>query len=51
MRKVGSVVDLAPLFAGQGSKLTHILDNPPDIHPTDAGHAVIAEALVRAYKK
>jgi lysophospholipase L1-like esterase len=46
-----TVVDLAPLFAGQGSKLTHIQDNPPDIHPTDAGHAVIAEALVRAYKK
>ncbi|CAA9574376.1 MAG: hypothetical protein AVDCRST_MAG18-2367 [uncultured Thermomicrobiales bacterium] len=44
-------VDLAPLFAGQAGKLTHILDQTPDIHPTDAGYIAIAEALLRAYKK
>ena len=46
-----TTVDIAPLFAGQGGKLTHVLDPTPDIHPTDAGHAVIAEALLKAYKK
>jgi lysophospholipase L1-like esterase len=46
-----TTVDIAPLFAGQGGKLTHILDPTPDIHPTDAGHTVIAEALLKAYKR
>ncbi|MGN6672419.1 MAG: SGNH/GDSL hydrolase family protein [Thermomicrobiales bacterium] len=45
-----TTVDLAPLFAGQGGQLTHILDSPPDIHPNDAGYAVIAEAIQRAYR-
>jgi hypothetical protein len=44
-------VDLAPLFAGKGGTLTHILDPTPDIHPTDAGYAVIADVLLRAYRR
>jgi lysophospholipase L1-like esterase len=43
-----TVVDLYPLFAGRVAVLTHILDSPPDIHPTDAGHAEIAQAVLRA---
>ncbi|HEY8600070.1 MAG TPA: GDSL-type esterase/lipase family protein [Thermomicrobiales bacterium] len=46
-----TTIDIAPLFAGQGGKLTHVLDSTPDIHPTDAGHMVIAEALLKAYKR
>jgi lysophospholipase L1-like esterase len=42
-----TVVDVSPLFTGRVAALTHILDTPPDIHPTDAGHAVIAEAVLR----
>jgi lysophospholipase L1-like esterase len=45
-----TVVDVYPLFAGRVAVLTHILDTPPDIHPTDAGHAVIAEAVLRALR-
>jgi lysophospholipase L1-like esterase len=45
-----TVVDVSPLFAGRVAVLTHILDTPPDIHPTDAGHAVIAEAVLRALR-
>jgi lysophospholipase L1-like esterase len=45
-----TTVDLAPLFAGQGGQLTHVLDSPPDIHPNDAGYAIIAAALRQAYR-
>jgi lysophospholipase L1-like esterase len=45
-----ATVDLFPLFAGKAGTLTHILDSPPDIHPTDAGYAVIADAVARAYQ-
>ena len=45
-----ATVDLFPLFAGKAGTLTHILRSPPDIHPTDAGYAVIAEAVARAYQ-
>jgi lysophospholipase L1-like esterase len=45
-----ATVDLFPLFAGQAGTLTHILDSPPDIHPTDAGYAVIADAVTRTYQ-
>jgi lysophospholipase L1-like esterase len=30
--------------------LTHILDTPPDIHPTDAGHRVLAQAVLDALR-
>ena len=46
-----ATVDIAPLFAGQAGTLTHILDPTPDIHPTDAGHTIIAEALLKVYRK
>jgi hypothetical protein len=32
----------------RGIALTHVLDTPPDPHPNDAGHAVIAEAMLDA---
>ncbi len=43
-----TLVDLAPTFAGRGGTLTHIRDTPPDIHPTDSGHAAIADLLTSA---
>lgn len=43
-----TLVDLAPTFAGRGGTLIHIRDTPPDIHPTDAGHAAIADLLKEA---
>lgn len=43
------VVDVHPLFRGQAPSLTHITDTPPDIHPNDAGHAVIAAAFLRRW--
>ena len=46
-----TLVELAPLFNKQGAKLTHIADKTPDIHPNDAGHAAIAEAIKKVYKK
>jgi lysophospholipase L1-like esterase len=38
----------APSFEGQGGELTHVLDARFDPHPNDAGHRVIAEAIVAA---
>jgi lysophospholipase L1-like esterase len=46
-----SLVNIAPLFDNQGAKLTHIGANPLDIHPNDAGHNTIAEAIKKVYKK
>lgn len=43
-----TTVDLFPLFAGQAATLTHIATG--DIHPNDAGYAVIAVALQSAYR-
>jgi lysophospholipase L1-like esterase len=37
-----------PSFDGRGGALTHVLDQQFDPHPNDAGHAVIAESVVRA---
>lgn len=45
-----TTVDLFPLFVGKAGTLTHIRAPQPDIHPTDAGHATIAEALGAAYR-
>lgn len=45
-----TTVDLFPLFAGRAGTLTHILDAEPDVHPTDAGYRVIADAIVAAYQ-
>lgn len=43
------IVDVHPLFRGRAPALTHIADTPPDIHPNDAGHAVIASAFLRRW--
>jgi lysophospholipase L1-like esterase len=45
-----ALVDLAPLFNKQGARLTHIADATPDIHPNDAGHGTIAEAIKKVYR-
>jgi len=46
-RRYGAtVVDVYPLFVGRGPTLTHVAAG--DIHPTDAGHLVIAGAFQRA---
>jgi lysophospholipase L1-like esterase len=37
-----------PSFDGRGNELTHVLDTPFDPHPNDAGHRVIAEAMLEA---
>jgi lysophospholipase L1-like esterase len=42
-------VDLFAPFAGRGGALTHILDADRDIHPNDAGYAVITAAVEAAY--
>jgi len=43
-----TVADAAPPFDGRGGELTHVLDEPFDPHPNDAGHAVIADAIASA---
>lgn len=44
-----TIVDVYPLFVGKGPSLTNVLENG-DVHPTNAGHAVIASAFRDAYK-
>jgi len=46
-----TTVDLFPLFASRAGTLTHILDTEPDVHPTDAGYRVIADAVIAAYRQ
>lgn len=41
-----TVVDVYPAFVGRGTQLTHIAQG--DIHPTDAGYALIAHLFLRA---
>jgi hypothetical protein len=52
MRDVASkyerVAVAEPSFDGRGGDLTHVLDAQFDPHPNDAGHRVIAEALLDA---
>ena len=38
----------APSFEGRGGELTHVLDAAFDPHPNDAGHGVIADAILVA---
>ena len=33
-------------FQGEGQFLTHLLDDPPDAHPNDAGYVEIADAFL-----
>ena len=37
-----------PSFDGRGGKLTHVLDAVFDPHPNDAGHRIIADAVLEA---
>lgn len=45
-----TLVDLAPIFKGEADTLTNIVATPADIHPNDAGHAAIAEAIKKVYR-
>jgi acyl-CoA thioesterase-1 len=40
--------DVFPLFQNRGSELTHAAEMPPDVHPNDGGHYLIARAVVAA---
>ena len=44
----GRVAVAEPSFEGRGGELTHVLDEPFDPHPNDAGHRIIADAVVEA---
>ncbi|MBI2756251.1 MAG: SGNH/GDSL hydrolase family protein [Chloroflexi bacterium] len=43
------VLDIEPLFRGRGLAFTHVA--ALDAHPTDAGYAVIADALIEALRQ
>jgi lysophospholipase L1-like esterase len=45
-----TVVDVYPLFVGKAADLTHIGEGTLDIHPTNAGYAVITTAFRKAYR-
>jgi lysophospholipase L1-like esterase len=45
-----TAVDVYALFLGRVATLTHIADATPDVHPTDAGHRVIAQAVLAALR-
>jgi hypothetical protein len=40
-----------PSFDGRGGELTHVNDEDFDPHPNDAGHRVIADAMLAALAK
>ena len=42
------LADVFPLFQGRGPELTHIAELPPDVHPNDSGHYLMAVAVVTA---
>ena len=42
------LADVFPLFQDRGSELTHVAELPPDVHPNDGGHYLMAQALVTA---
>ncbi len=42
------VADPRAAFVGRSLELTHINDTPPDFHPNDAGHRLIADAFLKA---
>jgi hypothetical protein len=48
--KYEHVAVAAPSFAGQSASapLTHVLDETFDPHPNDAGHRIIADAIMEA---
>ncbi len=42
------LADVFPLFQNRGSELTHIAEVPPDVHPNDGGHYLMAQVVVTA---
>jgi len=42
------LADVFPLFQGRGPELTHAAELPPDVHPNDSGHYLLALAVVTA---
>jgi LPXTG-motif cell wall-anchored protein len=40
--------DVFPFFQDRGSELTHAAEVPPDIHPNDSGHYLMARAVIAA---
>jgi lysophospholipase L1-like esterase len=45
------VLVATPSFDGRGGELTHLRDAHLDPHPNDAGHAVIADAMLAALRE
>jgi acyl-CoA thioesterase I len=45
-----TVVDVYPLFVGKAADLTHIGEGTLDIHPTNAGYAVMTTAFRKVYR-
>jgi acyl-CoA thioesterase-1 len=41
------LADVFPLFQGRGPELTHAAELPPDVHPNDSGHYLLALAVVK----
>jgi lysophospholipase L1-like esterase len=46
----GNIAAALPSFDGKGDTLTHVLDEPSDPHPNDAGHEVIAAAILESFR-
>jgi len=42
------LADVFPLFQDRGSELTHVAEVPPDVHPNDGGHYLMAQVVVTA---
>jgi len=42
------LADIFSLFQDRGPQLTHIAELPPDVHPNDSGHYLMAQAVVTA---
>lgn len=42
------VAELETAFDGWANELTHVMETPMDPHPNDAGHRLIADAIVEA---
>jgi lysophospholipase L1-like esterase len=47
-RHAALVAELETAFDGWANELTHVMETPMDPHPNDAGHRLIAEAVVEA---
>ena len=43
-----TLADVFSLFQDRGPELTHITELPPDVHPNDSGHYLMARAVLTA---